>query len=153
LAPWASTVALGIGALLAIPALWLVLRFHRRGQALAALLVTAFFALLVSPISWSHHWVWAVPLMVLLVARLPETTPATAIRRWLGTAAVAAVFLSCVLLALPNGSSLELHWKVWQFVLGSSYILMPLLLGAVLAGRWLLSWWRARRQLEIQSTG
>ncbi|WP_020668117.1 glycosyltransferase 87 family protein [Amycolatopsis nigrescens] len=138
LAPWAGTAAYGLGAVLAIPALWLMLKFHRRGQALAALLVTAFWILLVSPVSWSHHWVWAVPLIVLLVSRLPKTTPATAWKRWLGATAVIAVFVSCVLLALPNGRSIELHWAVWEFVLGSSYILMPLVLAAVLVTRWLL---------------
>jgi alpha-1,2-mannosyltransferase len=136
LAPWASKAAIGLSALLAVPAIWLMLRFHRRGQALAALLVSAFFALLASPISWSHHWVWAVPLIVLLISRLPQTTPATAWRRWLGTGAVIAVFISCVLLVLPNGRNIELHWKFWQDVLGNAYILMPLVLAAVLVTRW-----------------
>ncbi|PXY32370.1 glycosyltransferase 87 family protein [Prauserella muralis] len=143
LAPWSSMAAYGIGALLAPPAIWLMLRFHRRGQALEALLVTAFYGLLVSPVSWSHHWVWAVPLIVLLVSRLPQTTPATAWRRWLGAGAVIVVFLSCVLLVLPNGRDLELHWAFWQYVLGSAYLLVPVGLAAVLAGRWM---WR-RRQL------
>lgn len=138
LAPWASKAALGLSALLAIPAVWLVLRFHRRGQALAALLVSAFFTLLASPISWSHHWVWAVPLIVVLVSRLPQTTFATAWRRWLGTAAVIAVFISCVLLLLPNGRNIELHWKFWQGVLGNAYILMPFVLAVVLCTRWFL---------------
>jgi len=142
LAPWASMAALGIAALLAVPAVWLMLRFHRRGQALAALLVTAFFGLLASPISWSHHWVWAVPLIVLLVSRLPQTTLASAWKRWVGTAAVVAVFISCVLLALPNGRNIELHWKFWQTVLGNAYILTPLVLAAVLVARWA----RQRRQ-------
>ncbi|WP_285488360.1 glycosyltransferase 87 family protein [Amycolatopsis taiwanensis] len=138
LAPWASKAALGLSALLAIPAVWLMLRFHRRGQALAALLVTAFYTLLVSPISWSHHWIWAVPLIVLLVSRLPQTTPATAWRRWLCTFAVIAVFISCVLLVLPNGRNIELHWKFWQTVLGSAYILVPIVLAVVLVARWAL---------------
>ncbi|HJQ46150.1 MAG TPA: glycosyltransferase 87 family protein [Amycolatopsis sp.] len=138
LAPWASKAAIGISVLLAIPALWLMMRFHRRGQALAALLVSAFFGLLASPISWSHHWVWAVPLIVLLVSRLPRTTPATAWRRWLGTSAVIAVFISCVLLVLPNGRNIELHWKFWQNVLGNAYILMPIVLAAVLVTRWMI---------------
>ncbi|SFB34340.1 alpha-1,2-mannosyltransferase [Amycolatopsis marina] len=142
LAPWASNAALGIGALLAPPAIWLMLRFHRRGQPLAALLVTAFYALLVSPVSWSHHWVWAVPLIVLLVSRLPHASPASAWRRWLAAAGVAGVFLSCVLLALPNGRNIELHWQVWQFVVGSAYLLVPVVLIGVLAGRWA---WRRRR--------
>jgi alpha-1,2-mannosyltransferase len=144
LAPWASKAAIGLSALLAIPAIWLMLRFHRRGQALAALLVSAFFGLLASPISWSHHWVWAVPLIVLLISRLPQTTPATAWRRWLGTGAVIAVFISCVLLVLPNGRNIELHWKFWQGVLGNAYILMPLVLAAVLVARWI----RLRRRVD-----
>jgi alpha-1,2-mannosyltransferase len=145
LAPWASKAALGIAALLAIPALWLMLKFHRRGQNLAALLVTAFWVLLASPVSWSHHWVWAVPLIVLLISRLPQTTPATAWKRWLGAAAVIGVFVSCVLLILPNGRNIELHWVVWQNVLGNAYILMPLVLAVVLMVRWQL-----QRRREIR---
>ncbi|MFD2397206.1 glycosyltransferase 87 family protein [Prauserella oleivorans] len=141
LAPWASTAALGIGVLLAPPAVWLMLRFHRRGQALEALLVTAFYALLISPVSWSHHWVWAVPLIVVLVSKLPQADPATARKRWLGAGAVFVVFVSCVLLVLPNGRNLELHWAFWQYVVGSAYILVPIVLAAVLFGRWL---WRRR---------
>ncbi|TVT46729.1 DUF2029 domain-containing protein [Amycolatopsis rhizosphaerae] len=145
LAPWASKAAIGVSALLAIPAVWLMLRFHRRGQALAALLVSAFFALLASPISWSHHWVWAVPLIVLLIARLPRTRAGDAWRFWVGTGAVIAVFISCVLLVLPNGRNIELHWKFWQGVLGNAYILVPLLLAAVLVTRWAL---RRRRRIR-----
>jgi alpha-1,2-mannosyltransferase len=149
LAPWASKAALGIGALLAIPALWLMLKFHRRGQNLAALLVTAFWVLLASPVSWSHHWVWAVPLIVLLVARLPQTNPATAWKRWLGAAAVIAVFVSCVLLILPNGRNIELHWVVWQNVLGNAYILVPLVLAVVLVVRWQLQRRKANRAAAV----
>ncbi|MEV7091416.1 glycosyltransferase 87 family protein [Amycolatopsis sp. NPDC051045] len=136
LAPWASKAAMGIGFLLAIPALWLLMRFHRKGQALAALLVTAFWTLLMSPISWTHHWVWVIPLIVLLVSRLPKTTPKTAWKRWVGTGLVGFVFVSCVLLILPNGRNVELHWKVWQNIVGDAYILMPVVLAAALILRW-----------------
>ncbi|MGH3949821.1 MAG: glycosyltransferase 87 family protein [Pseudonocardiaceae bacterium] len=146
LAPWSLAVALGIGAVLAGPAMWLMLRFHRRGQALPALLVTAFYGLLISPVSWSHHWVWAVPLIVVLVSRLPQTTPGTALRRWLGTAAIVAVFISCVLLVLPNGRNFELHWGFWQYVLGSAYLLVPTVLALVLVARWALRARAARRE-------
>ena len=37
---------------------------HRRGYRMAGLLCCAVTGLLVSPISWTHHWVWAVPLLV-----------------------------------------------------------------------------------------
>jgi len=39
----------------------------RAGQTLAAIVVVQFYALLVSPISWSHHWVWALPALIWLV--------------------------------------------------------------------------------------
>ncbi|WP_197321327.1 glycosyltransferase 87 family protein [Saccharomonospora sp. NB11] len=149
LAPWATTAALGLGALLAPFAIWVMLRFHRRGQHLYALLVTAFYALLVSPVSWSHHWVWAVPLIVVLVARLPQTTPATAWRRWVLAGSVVVVFLSCVLLVLPNGRNLELHWEFWQFVLGSAYLLVPVALTATLGVRW----WLRRRTAAPEAVG
>nr|WP_326416282.1 glycosyltransferase 87 family protein [Amycolatopsis sp. H20-H5] len=148
LAPWASNAAMAIGAVLLVPAIWLVLKFHRKGQNLAALLVTAFWILLVSPISWTHHWVWVVPLGVLLVSRLPQTTPATAWKRWLGTFVVFFVFISCVLLILPNGRDVELHWKVWQNILGSAYILMPLVLAVTLALRWAFQRRRGNTGLE-----
>jgi alpha-1,2-mannosyltransferase len=149
LAPWASTAALGIGALLAPFAVWVMLRFHRRGQHLYALLVTAFYALLVSPVSWSHHWVWAVPLIVALVARLPRTNPTTAWRSWVLAGSVTVVFVSCVLLVLPNGRNLELHWEVWQFVLGSAYLLVPVMLAAALGIRWLTR----RRRIAVAAAG
>ncbi|MGC0316302.1 glycosyltransferase 87 family protein [Kitasatospora acidiphila] len=43
---------------------------------------TAVTALLVSPISWTHHWVWCVPLLVLLAAEADhERTRPVAVRR------------------------------------------------------------------------
>lgn len=60
----AASLVLAVGCL----ALGLVLarQAHRRGEPVQALLITAFCGLLVSPISWSHHWVW-----VVLLARQP----------------------------------------------------------------------------------
>lgn len=39
---------------------------HRRGHRLAGAVCCGITGLLVSPISWTHHWVWDVPLLVLL---------------------------------------------------------------------------------------
>jgi len=41
---------------------------HRRGYRMAGFGCCAVTGLLVSPISWTHHWVWAVPLLVWLIA-------------------------------------------------------------------------------------
>ncbi|ROO88288.1 alpha-1,2-mannosyltransferase [Actinocorallia herbida] len=44
----------------------------RRGDWLAAAAVTGVAGLLVSPISWTHHWVWALPALVVLARTGPR---------------------------------------------------------------------------------
>jgi alpha-1,2-mannosyltransferase len=39
------------------------------GDRVAALVVVGISGLLVSPVSWTHHWVWAVPALALVVER------------------------------------------------------------------------------------
>lgn len=39
----------------------------RAGDMLAGVVAVQFFTLLVSPISWSHHWVWMVPAVLWLI--------------------------------------------------------------------------------------
>jgi alpha-1,2-mannosyltransferase len=137
LAPWSLAVALGVGAVLAIPAALLVRRLHRLAGPVPALLVTAFFGLLVSPVSWSHHWVWAVPLVVYLLSRLPDPLPAgrDRVRTLAGVGAVVAVFASCVLLIMRNGLARELDWVPPEFVIGSAYLLVPVVAGVFLLVR------------------
>jgi alpha-1,2-mannosyltransferase len=47
--------------------LWIAVRLHGRDRELAAICAVALTGLLVSPISWQHHWVWALPIAVLLL--------------------------------------------------------------------------------------
>jgi alpha-1,2-mannosyltransferase len=113
LAPWSLTVAVAVAAALAVPAVWLVVRFHRRGESTAALLVTAFYGLLLSPVSWSHHWVWSVPLIVLLLVKG---------RKW-AAAAIAVLFASQIVMLVPNGGDVEFGWGLGWSVLGNLYVL------------------------------
>ncbi len=39
---------------------------HRASDPLSSILMLALCGLLISPISWSHHWVWVVPIMIWL---------------------------------------------------------------------------------------
>ncbi|WP_311775540.1 glycosyltransferase family 87 protein [Corynebacterium testudinoris] len=50
---WLGLVVLTIGL-----GGWLMWALIRRGMLIDAALVNAFIMLLVSPVSWSHHWVW-----------------------------------------------------------------------------------------------
>ncbi|MGW3998585.1 glycosyltransferase 87 family protein [Amycolatopsis sp. NPDC004772] len=113
LAPWSLAVAVGVAAVLAVPAVWLVVRLHRRGEDAAALLVTAFYGLLLSPVSWSHHWVWCVPLITLLLVKA----------RWWAAAAVTALFVSQVVMLVPNGGDSEFGWGLGWSILGNGYVL------------------------------
>lgn len=112
-ASWTAGGALLIGALLAVPAVWLVRRLHGRGDTLGALLVTAFLGLLISPVSWTHHWVWAVPLIAWLAVRG---------RRWYAVAAV-VLFGSAVVMVVPNGGSTEFGWGPLLSLPGNAYVL------------------------------
>lgn len=56
------------GAAVAAVLLFFALRAAIRAQdTLAGVVAVQFFTLLVSPISWSHHWVWVVPALLWLV--------------------------------------------------------------------------------------
>jgi alpha-1,2-mannosyltransferase len=144
LSPWSNEISFAIGAVLAVPAFVIARRFHRAGQPLPALLVTAFFGLLFSPVSWSHHWVWVVPLLVYLLSRLPEPLPHgwARAKALSGVGAVVLVFASCVLLIMrtsdpnrPAGEKPELEWTPPEVVLGSAYLLVPLVAGVLVLAR------------------
>jgi alpha-1,2-mannosyltransferase len=82
------------------------------GDVHMALVLNAFAILLVSPISWSHHWVWAVPALLCL---------ASSARRLAVTGFVLfAVGPQCW---LPQGGDRELNWAPWEQILGDSYVL------------------------------
>lgn len=59
-----STLALGLGLTVTAVALLAARHLSRRGRELDALCACAVGGLWLSPISWSHHWVWMVPLCV-----------------------------------------------------------------------------------------
>jgi alpha-1,2-mannosyltransferase len=58
-------IGIAVTAILAILA-WRALT-SRGSDPLGTLLVVELFGLLLSPISWTHHWVWLVPLMIWLL--------------------------------------------------------------------------------------
>jgi len=58
--------AIAVTAVLALLA-WRALGADGDRDRLGSLLVVQLFGLLISPISWTHHWVWLVPLMIWLI--------------------------------------------------------------------------------------
>lgn len=113
-------LAVGVAALLT----------GRRAWAVVACAVTA---LLVSPVSWSHHWVWAVPAVLLLVAE------ARGRRRgargwWLAAGGATLLFCSYVSWLLPHDETRpELDLPPGQQLLAAGYPLAGLALLATAA--------------------
>lgn len=60
-------IALAVTAVLALLAWRALAADSGRRDRLGLLLVVQLFGLLASPISWTHHWVWLVPLMIWLL--------------------------------------------------------------------------------------
>ena len=100
--------------------------------------VVMVLGLLISPISWSHHWVWCLPALMSVAA---------ATWRWRSTAlgvAGAAGFLVFVLAMqwwFPEQNHVEQNWPAWAKAVGSSYTWWALGCGAVL-------WWASGRRLK-----
>ncbi|WP_330277036.1 mannosyltransferase [Lentzea sp. NBC_00516] len=60
--PWLLAVAVSVALT------WFALRAAvKAGDTLASVIIVQLFGLLVSPISWSHHWLWVIPLVLWLV--------------------------------------------------------------------------------------
>lgn len=102
-------------------------------ENLATLLTAAVImtlGLLVSPITWSHHWVWGLASVVALIAvalRL-KSAPLAALALVQG-----ALFIMAPHWWFPYGQVNELHWNVVEQLVGSSYTLAAIASGVALA--------------------
>lgn len=93
---------------------------RRAADPTVALLVVAAAGLVVSPVSWSHHWVWIVPAVAVGAIHLYRNRHGLVL-----LAGVAAVF-TVGHRSLPHGRGRELQWTWWQHVFGCSYVLIAL---------------------------
>ncbi|MFD9894281.1 glycosyltransferase family 87 protein [Amycolatopsis sp. NPDC059027] len=122
----------GTWLVLAVLVLVVSVLLMRRVGAEVAMVTNGAAALLVSPLSWTAHWVWAAPALVVFAARV---LPASAGRpdrvRKRGCYAILA--LAVFLLAGPQVlTPAEGPWTGWQHVLVNAYPLVTI--GLFLAG-------------------
>jgi alpha-1,2-mannosyltransferase len=88
------------------------------------LVTVAGFALLVSPTSWSHHWVWIAPALLVVVVEAVRRRS----RCWAAAAAVLAVtFYLAPFRFLPHEQDQELNWTATQQVVGATYVIVGIL--------------------------
>ncbi|WP_343600946.1 glycosyltransferase 87 family protein [Mycobacterium sp.] len=113
---------------------WAARRVLGAGEPVPAVVCVALFGLVVSPVSWSHHWVWMLP-AVLVTGVLAWR------RRDAGLAAVSAAGVALTVWTpidvLPKHHEAAAAW--WRQVAGASYVWWALATiataGAVVAAR------------------
>jgi alpha-1,2-mannosyltransferase len=143
-APWiAAAILVVVAGLIAAAAL------HRAGYPVPGVLACALTGLLVSPLSWDHHWVWVAPAIALLAHLGARARGVVRVGWW-----VAAFLLTAVFGAWPQFWDLsqagltpaglvwygpatyfatgsqpwyhEFHWHGLQLLAGNSFVLAGL---------------------------
>ncbi len=135
--PYQLAAAAAVGTAGLLLAAWA----SRRGEEIVGILVCALTGLLISPVSWSHHWVWVAPILVVLadLATRQSLPAARLVRRacWLGFAAVVVLF-SGLLWTVPTRAAEGKYMSGYQQLVGDLYVLAGLAGLGVIAG--LLAW-------------
>jgi alpha-1,2-mannosyltransferase len=118
-----DSLAMLASAVIAILAVAVAVLAYRRGEAVLALAIVGLGTAAASPFSWSHHWVWFVPLVVHLGYRGYGTG---------SKAAAATMWLLCALIGgwivttagdTPQAGILSLRLGgIWDEILPGAYV-------------------------------
>jgi alpha-1,2-mannosyltransferase len=136
---------------------------HNAGYSFEGLMTCALTALLISPISWDHHWVWVAPFLAVLAVAGVRARDPLARAGWFAAAVLLAVLfggwpqfwdsragllqggLIWYAPATPWASGdkpsyVEYHWHGLQLVAGNLFVLAGgVLFLAAVAAAWLIS--------------
>jgi alpha-1,2-mannosyltransferase len=130
-AGWIQPVWFVLSAVFGLLVLWLARRYWLADERVTAISVMALAVLYASPVSWSHHWVWIIPLGISLIRAVDS--------RWGRRPAIATAVLWYGLFVLrsiwwvPYRDDRELSWSFWQSIPGNSHLILGLIAFVVLA--------------------
>ncbi|HEY4455240.1 MAG TPA: glycosyltransferase 87 family protein [Pseudonocardiaceae bacterium] len=100
-------------------------RATRMGDTALAVVIAGALGLMISPTSWSYHWVYVAPALVVLAGQAWRHRTTLAGLTWsVATALVAVTFWAAPFTTLPNSDGRELHWTFWQWFPGNAYTLL-----------------------------
>jgi hypothetical protein len=128
-----ETVWLCTAAAVAVVGVALAVAAGRRGDDASGFSLCAVTGLLVSPISWSHHWVLAIGALLLFVLGAHRRASRIGL---IAAAAIAAIAVSHVIWWVPvnRPRHSELHLDPLQLVYADVYVLIGLVALALAAG-------------------
>lgn len=126
----------GAGLLVVVVGVALAAWAFRTSSPYLGALVCATTGLLASPITWAHHMVWVVPILIWL-ACAPDRPPGGPY--W--AAAGAALFYWAPIWRVPNGGNRELSEHGWQLLMGNAFFFAAVVFMAGVA----LMLWKRRR--------
>jgi alpha-1,2-mannosyltransferase len=130
-ASWVQPTWFVVSVVFGLLVLWLARRYWLADERVTAVSVMALAVLYASPISWSHHWVWIIPLGVSLIRGVN--------RVWgLNPAVVTGVlfyglFVLRSIWWVPYRDDRELSWTFWQSIPGNSHLIVGMIAFILLA--------------------
>lgn len=128
----ARVLWLPLAIISAVVILWVVRRLHDRRPWLAEAIALAAM-LLLSPVSWVHHWILVLPFLVACFRLGAEERFRRRILVFLACALCATLWFG-VVWDVPNTRNREYHLNAWQSLAGNSDVLLLIAaLGAVVA--------------------
>ena len=114
---------------------WALWACHRQGDRTAAFLAVQITGLLVSPISWSHHWIWVLPLLIWTFAGRDAGRPAVRILAVAWILATCSFTVSLLIAAQHKGPASRPGWQAWLGTIYPMLGLITLILLATVVGR------------------
>jgi alpha-1,2-mannosyltransferase len=150
----ATPAWLGISAAVLVLGLTAAALLHHSGRTAQGWVACALTGLLVSPISWDHHWVWIAPILAVLADQAVRARGAARWAGWAVLAALALIFGAWPSLwrshaaLVPRGliwyapgtpgsdyghvRTSEYHWHGLTLIAGNVYVLAGLVLFAMM---------------------
>ena len=116
---------IALAVVVVVAALWSARVFAARADALSGMASMALAGLLISPVSWSHHWVGAV---------LIATTLFRIHRRPIVAGCWLLITSSWMIWLVPHGGDVEYQHTLAQLLLGNAYVELGLATVIVLTG-------------------
>lgn len=143
--PTLGTVA---AAVVAVVAVAVAAAAYRRGQSVLALAIVGMASAAASPFSWSHHWVWFVPLVVHLGYRGFVAGSRTCVATMWSVCALVGGWIVTTAGGTPQAGIMSLRpGGIWTQILPGAYVFV--LVAVVVA----TVFWLARMRDEARLAG